>query len=84
MSRIVKIALYALLFAGIPYAVWLCQRNPGPITVDLTNSWQIICTPGRGHYFVMPRDFVGPPKPYPWPPLELPDWPFAPMKVGEL
>lgn len=78
-----RILISVLLFASIPYAAWICLRDPVPMTVDMTNVWQIICTPGRGHYFVMPRDFVGPPKPYPWPSLDLPDWPFAPAEGGE-
>ena len=37
-------------------------------TVGLLSTVTVqICTPSRGQFEVMPLDFVGPPKPFPWP-----------------
>jgi hypothetical protein len=66
IHRIIEFVLLIALIAGTILAAWLISRDPG-ITAPMSNPRGIICTPGRAHFEVMPLDFVGPPKPWPWP-----------------
>jgi|SRR5271166_1250903 len=64
--RKIELLIEIIVLALWVYAAWFFLR-PAPISGLLTNVRGVICTPGRGQFEVMPVDFVGPPKPFPWP-----------------